>query len=96
MIGDHAASRWRKASHSNSQGACVQVGQAARGITVRDTTDLDGPALPVTPAAWRAFTGATRAGRAVSATLATVTDDNRAATRPCLRPPGGPPPGYPC
>lgn len=48
---------WRKASYSNTQGACVEVGHAAGGVLVRDTKDTGrGPVLKIAPRAWRTFT----------------------------------------
>jgi hypothetical protein len=47
---------WRKASYSDGQGSCVEVGHVPEGIGVRDTT-LPGtsPVLKFTPEVWRAF-----------------------------------------
>jgi hypothetical protein len=48
--------RWRKSSYSgNGGGTCVEVGEARRGVLVRDTTDRSGPVLRFSPAAWRKF-----------------------------------------
>ncbi|MGH3192422.1 MAG: DUF397 domain-containing protein [Streptosporangiaceae bacterium] len=50
--------RWRTSSYSgNGGGTCVEVGQARRGVLVRDTTDRTGPALGFTPGAWWMFVG---------------------------------------
>ena len=51
--------RWRKSSYSgNGGGTCVEVGEARRGVLVRDTKQNgSGPVLRFTPAAWRRFTG---------------------------------------
>jgi hypothetical protein len=51
--------RWRKSAYSSSNGGnCVEVGQAARSIAVRDSKqDGRGPVLRFTPAAWRRFAG---------------------------------------
>lgn len=52
-------SRWRKSSHSGSNGGgCIEVGQAPGVVAVRDTQNRGGPALGFTPAAWAAFTAA--------------------------------------
>jgi hypothetical protein len=49
--------RWRTASHSGGEGGnCVQVGNDARRVLVRDTKDRTGPALAFSPEAWRTFT----------------------------------------
>jgi hypothetical protein len=48
---------WRKASYSgNGGGNCVEVGNAARAVLVRDTTDRDGGMLSIPADAWHAFT----------------------------------------
>ena len=58
---DRIDRRWRKSSYSgNGGGSCVEVGQARRVVLVRDTQDRGGPALAVTPGAWRRFTGAVK------------------------------------
>jgi hypothetical protein len=50
---------WRKASYSNGQGSCVEVGHSARMVLVRDTKQ-DGQAtrtvVPFRSEAWAAFT----------------------------------------
>jgi hypothetical protein len=53
--------RWRKASYSNGQGSCVEVGQAGPAVAVRDTKDQGGPSLAFTPDTWRRFTGQVKA-----------------------------------
>jgi hypothetical protein len=47
--------RWRKSSYSGNGGDCVEVGDAARVIIVRDTKDRSGPVLRFSPAVWRRF-----------------------------------------
>jgi len=48
--------RWRKSSYSgNGGGTCVEVGEARRGVLVRDTQDRTGPVLRFTSGAWRRF-----------------------------------------
>ena len=49
---------WRKSSRSgNSGGQCVEVaGNLAGIVAIRDSKDPHGPALVVTPSAFRAFT----------------------------------------
>ncbi len=50
--------RWRKSSRSGNGGNCVEVGEARRGVLVRDTRQDDaGPVLRFSPAAWRRFAG---------------------------------------
>jgi hypothetical protein len=47
---------WRTSSYTgNGGGNCVEVGDRARMILVRDTKDRTGPVLRFTPAAWRGF-----------------------------------------
>jgi hypothetical protein len=47
---------WRKASYSSTNGgACVEVGNADRGVAVRDTTDHRGPVLVVKAGDWHSF-----------------------------------------
>ena len=48
--------RWRKSSYSGSQGGnCVEAGDDAGRVLVRDTQDRRGPVLRFTPGAWRRF-----------------------------------------
>lgn len=47
---------WRKSSYSGSEANCVEVGNAARLVEVRDAKDRQGPALTVSAAVWRQFT----------------------------------------
>ncbi len=55
--------RWRKSSYSgNGGGTCVEVGEARRGVLVRDTTDRSGPVLRFSPAEWRRFADQVKAG----------------------------------
>ena len=47
---------WRKSSYSgNNGGQCVEVGNAARLIAVRDSKDPQGPVLAFSPQTWRRF-----------------------------------------
>lgn len=57
---DRQGLHWRKASYSNGQGDCVEVGDAASTVLVRDTKDRDGGTLAFTARAWQAFTGSFR------------------------------------
>ena len=53
--------RWRKASYSgNGGGSCVEVGNAATGVVVRDTTDREGTLLAIPAGAWRKFIASVR------------------------------------
>jgi hypothetical protein len=57
MSSEHiTGTAWRKASYSDGQSSCVEVGRVPGGIGVRDTK-LPGtsPVLRFTPEAWRAF-----------------------------------------
>jgi Domain of unknown function (DUF397) len=52
----NSAITWRKSSHSgNNGGNCVEAGNAAHLIAVRDSKDPDGPRLTFGRAAWEAF-----------------------------------------
>jgi hypothetical protein len=54
--------RWRKSSFSGNGGNCVQVGQARRGVLVRDTQNWQGPVLSFSLAVWRRFADRVKAG----------------------------------
>jgi len=48
---------WRTSSYSgNNGGNCVEVGNAARVIAVRDSQDPHGPVLAFDPEYWQQFT----------------------------------------
>ena len=47
--------RWRTASYSDNGGNCVEVGDDAGRVLVRDTKDRRGLVLRFTPGAWRRF-----------------------------------------
>jgi hypothetical protein len=49
--------KWRKPARSSGNGgACVEVGNQARGVLVRDTTNREGDTLAFTVDAWASFT----------------------------------------
>jgi hypothetical protein len=59
----NSAITWRKSSYSgNSGGQCVEVGNAARLIAVRDSKDPDGARLAFGREAWEAFAARVKAG----------------------------------
>jgi hypothetical protein len=48
---------WRKSTRSNSAGECVEIAANLPGlVAIRDSKDPAGPALIVSPAAFRSFT----------------------------------------
>ena len=55
--------RWRKSSYSgNGGGTCVEVGEARRGVLVRDTTTGPGRCCAFSPAVWRRFAAQVKTG----------------------------------
>ena len=62
MEGNRAVN-WRKSSYSGNNGAtCVEVGNAAYVIAVRDNKNPHGPVLAFGPRDWRRFTDQVKAG----------------------------------
>ena len=54
---------WRTSSYTgNGGGNCVEVGDARRGVLVRDTKDCSGPVLRFSPAVWRRFADQVKTG----------------------------------
>ena len=52
-----AGLRWRKSTHSGSNGGgCIETASHRDRVLVRDTQDRTGPVLRFGPAAWRQFT----------------------------------------
>lgn len=63
MTADLAHAAWRRSSHSGGSGNCVEIAGNLREIVgVRDSKDPSGPALVVTPGAWRAFAARIKSG----------------------------------
>ncbi|GAA5191616.1 DUF397 domain-containing protein [Rugosimonospora acidiphila] len=54
--------RWRKSSHSSTNGSCVEVRRTAGAVEVRDTKDRSGPVLSFDQYSWHRFIDAVRAG----------------------------------
>jgi hypothetical protein len=55
-MGTVAHPAWRKSSYSGTDGGnCVEAGERAGRILVRDTSDRAGVVLSVPPQAWRQF-----------------------------------------
>jgi Domain of unknown function (DUF397) len=64
--------RWRKPSRSGANGGnCVEVGQPAEGIAVRDTKNRDGAELRFSASAWRRLVGDVKAADASLASVRT-------------------------
>jgi len=60
---DNIEPGWRTSSYTgNGGGNCVEVGDAARVIFVRDTKDRSGPVLRFSPAVWRRFADQVKSG----------------------------------
>ena len=58
---DPATAKWRKSSHSGSNG-CIEVAGSGDQVAVRDSKDPSGPVLVFTPHEWRAFLDGVRDG----------------------------------
>lgn len=63
---DLTGARWRKSTHSNNGGSCVEVADdfllSHSVVPVRDSKDPEGPALVFPADAWAAFARAAGAG----------------------------------
>ena len=56
-MSNEVVSDWRVATYTGGQGNCVEVGQSAAVVAVRDTKDGEsGPVLRFDPSVWQAFT----------------------------------------
>ena len=61
MEGTDFAVTWRKSTYSGANGGnCVEVGQAADRVLVRDSKDEAGAVLAVGADAWRRFAATAR------------------------------------
>jgi hypothetical protein len=60
--------RWRKSTHSQSGGKCIEVADAVPGaLPVRDSKDPEGPALTFTPNSFTAFIKSVKNGNFATA-----------------------------
>ncbi|MBD0695333.1 DUF397 domain-containing protein [Streptomyces sp. CBMA123] len=60
---DLSSASWFKSSYSDNGGTCVEVSPDFPGVVpVRDSKDLQGPALVFPIDAWRSFVAATASG----------------------------------
>ena len=56
-MSNEVVSDWRVATYTGGQGNCVEVGQSAAVVAVRDTKDRgSGLVLRFDPSVWQAFT----------------------------------------
>ncbi|MEV7968162.1 DUF397 domain-containing protein [Sphaerisporangium sp. NPDC088356] len=64
MTHDLRAARWRKSTHSGSDGGnCVEVASNIPGLfAVRDSKNPAGPALVCTPGEWSVFLSGIKGG----------------------------------
>jgi hypothetical protein len=58
-----AGSPWTKSSLSHANGNCVEVSDIEGGqVGMRDSKNIAGPVLGISPEEWRAFLGGVRNG----------------------------------
>ncbi|WP_433511087.1 DUF397 domain-containing protein [Nonomuraea sp. CA-143628] len=71
MKAELSRASWRKSSHSNNGGNCVEIAivssdkgpkTGSRLFAVRDSKDPNGPALIFTPSEWDAFVSGVKDG----------------------------------
>lgn len=61
-MSDLTGARWRTSTRSGNEGNCVEVADNLPGVVaVRDSKDVEGPALTFAPTAWAAFVAHTKA-----------------------------------
>jgi Domain of unknown function (DUF397) len=54
---------WTKSSLSHANGNCVEIANIANGqVGMRDSKNITGPVLGISPEEWRAFLGGVRNG----------------------------------
>jgi hypothetical protein len=59
-----SGARWRKSSHSQQNGNCLEVAPVAPSrIALRDSKNPDGPKLVFSTADWAAFISGIKAGQ---------------------------------
>ncbi|MFC8527237.1 DUF397 domain-containing protein [Nocardia sp. NPDC057227] len=63
MSMDLSGAEWFKSSYSGGDNNCVEVAHLDDGqVGVRDSKNMSGPALVLTPGEWGAFTAGVRSG----------------------------------
>ncbi|MFG1884959.1 DUF397 domain-containing protein [Micromonospora sp. NPDC049102] len=61
-MSDLTGARWRTSTRSGNEGNCVEVADnLPHLVAVRDSKDVEGPALTFSPAAWAAFVSRAKA-----------------------------------
>ncbi len=53
---------WRKSSHSDAHGECVELADLSTAVGIRDSKSPGSPALTISRAAWRTLTEQVQAG----------------------------------
>jgi Domain of unknown function (DUF397) len=63
MKADLVRATWRKSSYSGGNNDCVEIADNLSGaVGIRDSKNPSGPALVLTPRAWRAFVAGVKNG----------------------------------
>jgi hypothetical protein len=66
MNSDMTGAGWRKSTYSNAQASCVEAGNVAGRVLVRDTTQRgNGPVVSVSLSDWRRLTASLRVSAAI-------------------------------